>query len=115
MKLRGSLTESTLRELLLKSWAAIKKNEGNILKVLEGKFGKIESAFILSWTPEQHEDLYIVLVAGKYVVSFEVSKNNLELVDYSCVGVNDYQRKALSRSSRIQLAVALDLSTERLL
>lgn len=115
MKLRGSLTESTLRELLVKSWAAIKKNEGNILTVLEGKFGKIESAFILSWTPEQYEDLYTVLVGGKYVVSFEVSKNNLELVDYFCMDVNDYQKKILSRSSRIQLVVALDLSAGCLL
>jgi len=111
MKLRGSLTEKLCREQLLMSWDGIKKGDGGIMRILMERISKVHSAFVLTWTPEQYEDIFTILVNGVCVVSFEVSKINSTVTDYECADVGAYAKSLRYRSAKIQLAVAVDLAS----
>ncbi len=112
MKLRGSLIEKSYAEQLLKSWNGMKERVGEVMPVLERTFPLINSAFVLAWTPEQFENIYTVLVNGQSVVSFEISKETHEVVNFECVDVKAYEKSIRSKANKIQLAVALSLAIE---
>ncbi len=112
MKLIGSLAEQSCREELSKSWGGLRESGNQLFSILADRIGLIGSAFVLSWTPEQAEDLYTILVNGSEVVWLEVSRSNGEVVDFQATSVKEYERSLRSRQSRIKLAVALDLARQ---
>ncbi|WP_217481204.1 hypothetical protein, partial [Achromobacter deleyi] len=83
------MTEKLCREQLLMSWDGIKKGDAGIMRILMERIPKVHSAFVLTWTPEQYEDIFTILVNGVCVVSFEVSKINSTVTDYECADVGD--------------------------
>lgn len=110
MKLIGSLAEQSFRQELSRSWDGFREPGNRLLSILEDRLGRIGSAFVLNWTPEQAEDLYTILVDGVEVVWLEVLRSSHELVDFRTTSVKEYERSLRSRQHKIKLAVALDLS-----
>ncbi|WP_248919410.1 hypothetical protein [Pseudomonas entomophila] len=110
MKLIGSLVEQDFREELSKSWDGLRSQGSRVLSILQSRLGGINSAFVLSWTPEQAEDLYIIMVNGVYVVWLEALRESGELVSFEMTTVKEYEKSLRSRQHKIKLAVALDLA-----
>lgn len=110
MRLVGSLSEQSFREELSKSWRGLREPGNQLFSILTDRLGSIGSAFVLSWTPDQSEDFYVILVNGGEVVWLEVSRPNGEVIAFQALDVREYERSLRSRQSRIQLAVALDLA-----
>ncbi|WP_248919414.1 hypothetical protein [Pseudomonas entomophila] len=110
MKLIGSLAEQDFREGLSKSWGGLRSQGGRVLSILQSRLGSINSAFVLSWTPEQTEDLYIIMVNGVDVVWLETLRESGELVSFEMAAVKEYEKLLRSRQHKIKLAVALDLA-----
>lgn len=73
-------------------------------------YGKFVTAYVLSHTPEQGEDIFRVLVDGNTVVGLELHQSDGEppVSNVSKCSLKDYER-AVSKQGRLQLAVALDL------
>jgi hypothetical protein len=109
IKLRGTLVEQSHREQLLNSWLWLKEEKGTTKSFLKNEFGDIQSAFMLSWTPEQFENLYTILVNGLHVVYLEILRENDSLVSSEIVPLKEYERKLRYLHDKIQLAVALDI------
>jgi len=63
LRLKGTKTESEFREELLHSKRSLfGDGENNELKnVLENEYPSLMSAYVLHWTPNQGEDIYMVL------------------------------------------------------
>lgn len=111
MKLIGSLMEVQFREELQNSWLSLKQGRSNyIMRMLQGKMGKINKAFILNWVPEQGEVFYLILVNGCDVVGIEIEKESDSILEFEVTSVLDYKKTLRSRREKVQLAVALDLS-----
>ncbi|WP_434675202.1 hypothetical protein [Pseudomonas sp. D3-10] len=110
MKLIGSVTEMKIRETLICSACYIFNNV-IILTFLEGMFGPISSAYVLSHTPDQGEDFYVLLVNGSIVVSFELSRNcgDPKPENFVAIEIEQYRKKLRGRHSQLKLAIAMDL------
>ena len=113
MKLIGSVTEAKIRETLIYSACYILNNVV-ILTFLEGMFGPISSAYVLSHTPDQGEDFYVVLVNGSIVVSFELSRSceDAKPENFVAIEVEQYRKTLRGRHSQLKLAIAMELVTE---
>ncbi len=111
MKLIGSLMEKSFRDELSKSWVDIKKPGNKLFPVLENGIGSIRSAFVLSFTPEQDEDICTILINGSVVVMLEIVRSSGELVSWQEIDIKDYKKQSRSRQQQVQLLVALDLAS----
>lgn len=78
------------------------------MRMLQGKMGEINKAFILNWVPEQGG--YLILVNGCDVVGIEIEKESNSILEFEVTSVLDYRKTLRSRREKVQLAVALDLS-----
>ena len=110
MELIGSKVEQDFRKDLLKSNEFLfSSNEGKyILDVLSTHYGKIDTAYILYWIPEQGEDLYSILVNSDMIFEVEISHDRPVCQIIKWKKKSEYLRK-LSKMKQIKLAVALDL------
>ncbi|MBB6368427.1 hypothetical protein FHR56_003606 [Xanthomonas sacchari] len=113
MKLIGSLMEDGSSKELSKSWDGLREPGNQLFEILKDAVGFISSAFVLNWTPEQSEDIYTVLVNGREVILFEVSKSSGEVLNFRNVSVKEYEKSLRSRQSKIKLAVAIELASKQ--
>jgi len=111
MKLRGSKTEQEFREELIQSRKGIFGNgdNSNIKITLNSEFPNLVTAYVLHWTPEQCEDIYIILVNGAHLISVELDKEGTANPIVEHLSLEEY-KKSSSKINQIKLAVALDLS-----
>ena len=109
MKLIGSMTEDYFRENLSSSWEGIKKNAHGIYDFLQKLYGPLNSAFLLFWTPDQDEDLLVMLINGKIVSTIIYLREDNIFREEEVVFVETYIKKK-SKVNRIQILVALDLA-----
>jgi len=111
MKLTGSITESEYREELINSRIYLfKSNSGvRIFKALIERYGNFRSAYILTHTPEQDEDVFRILIDGKEVVGFDYLHEKGDINNYIVMSVKEYDHAVKSREARLRLAIALDL------
>lgn len=112
MKLIGSKQEQDFRKVLAASNIILAQGDKEIalLAVLRGIFGEVKTAYILNWTPEQGEDIYIILVGLDKVAKVEISRNNLlDAPNIETFMLKDF-KKGLSKAFQIKLAVAIDLA-----
>ncbi|MBC2659459.1 hypothetical protein H7A76_28810 [Pseudomonas sp. MSSRFD41] len=111
MKFVGSAAEKEIRATLISSAAYIFENIF-VLKFLERVFGSLSSAYVLSHTPDQGEDFYVVLVNCSAVVKFELSRGNAdaEPENFSIVDINSYKKLVRGRHAQLKLAVAIELA-----
>lgn len=109
MKLIGSKQEQEFRKLLV-NYLNQGDQDDPLFKVLKSTFSEIKTAYILSWTPEQGEDIYTILVDMDKVAIVEISRINcLEAPIIETFSLKDY-KKRLSKVFQIKLAVAIDLA-----
>ena len=75
MNFSGGDLEEKIKTTLISSATYV---FGNIFirTFLERMFGSLSSAYVLSHTPDQGEDFYVVLVNGSTVVKFEISRES---------------------------------------
>lgn len=111
MKLIGSRTESLIRERLEKFEQIILNNEV-IYNLLVSHFDEIKHSYCLNQIIEQTEDIYTLLVNGKYVIEFELSRLDHSISDVQVESLNEYAKKVKDKSSKLTLAIAMDLSNK---
>ncbi len=109
MKLIGSLTESEFRKELFASSLAWNR-EPRIIQLLETHIGQVDTILSLGCTPDQVEDWHTILVNGQHVVCLEVPKRSGTPRVASVESTAVYARHLRGTRTRIQLAVALELS-----
>lgn len=113
MKLIGSRTEEGYRrELLASQRFFLEDRRGRVLfSMIQAKFPKVKAVNLLHWVPEQGEDFYDILIDDEAVLKVEVphSISHLAELDFEYIKLKNYML-GLSRTSRIKLAIALDLA-----
>jgi len=94
MNFSGGDLEEKIKTTLISSATYV---FGNIFirTFLERMFGSLSSAYVLSHTPDQGEDFYVVLVNGSTVVKFEISResDNSGPENFSAIDVDFYRKK----------------------
>jgi hypothetical protein len=92
------LSDASSRPLLSALYAGLQRSTRNL--------------FIISWTPEQVEDLYDVLVDGRTIGRIEVSRDaERRVVAFDQWPVDQYMRKQrLDKLTRRKLLMALELA-----
>lgn len=110
MKLIGSKLEKEIEESLVKSrgWVFGSK----IYPAIRSKYGDVNSAYVLQWTPDQEHDLYCILIDGLFIVSFEVPRSEAyssASVDMEEISIQDW-RKNTRKRGHLQLEIALKLA-----
>lgn len=116
MKLIGSKIEEKFRVVMINAHRSLFQEEKyeRLLKLLKKHFCEMKTAYFLSHTPEEGEDIYQVLIDVNAIVTIEIERQNLcaEPV-VKIVTIEQYSKK-LSRIGQIKLAVALDLAQKDL-
>lgn len=64
MKLRGTRTESAIRDRLIASNLSI-KNDVKIMEFLQKKYESIEFAHVFTCTPDEDGNIYEILINGR--------------------------------------------------
>lgn len=110
MKLIGSATEKEIRETLISSVSYI-FGDLIIIAFLEEMFGALSSVYVLSHTPDQDEDFYVVLVNDSVIARFKVSRiGNAEPENFTTTSVHEYRKALRGRHSQLKLAIAVALA-----
>lgn len=109
MKLIKSKTELDIREQLLKSNTFF-QSPSRLKSALEEQGHSTAHAFTLNWTPEQNEDIYLVLVDGAYLVKIELDRVQSDSVPVcERIEIADYKHQ-LKKMKQIELLIAQDLA-----
>lgn len=111
MKLIGSRTENLIRDQLERAEQDILNDEA-IHNLLINNFKKVKHVYCLSQTIEQAEDIYTLLVNGAYVIEFELSRLDNSISDAHIESLNEYSKKVKGKTSKLTLAIAMDLSNK---
>ena len=112
MELIGSKMEKDFCKELQKSNEGL-VSESRLRKALESEGHSANKAYVLRWTPDQGEDIYVVLIDGKYLVSVELDRFNIENPPiYERIELKEYMH-GLSRVNRVKLLVAQNLANEK--
>jgi hypothetical protein len=115
MKLIGSKMENDFREELVHSheYHFSEDSDSKLKELLIKKELPVKNAYILSWTPDQTEDIYVVLINGETLVSAEIDRHDLSNPPiFEKLEINEYMR-GLSRMYQVKLLVAKDLASEK--
>jgi hypothetical protein len=110
---RAEERESRRRGLLessasLCSW----RNQGLLAQAVRNFFPTLQHAFILSWLPEQAEDIYWLLVSRTEIAKIELARNQEiqeNAASVKIVSVETFRHRRLSRQVREKLEIALEL------
>ncbi len=112
MQLIGSKMEKDFRENLKKSNESF-CSASKLRTALESQGHSTANAFVLHWTPDQGEDIYLVLIEGAYLVSVELDRINPDTPPiYERIELKEY-KQGLSRVNQVQLLVARDLANAK--
>lgn len=109
MRLRGTRTELTIRNQLIASDLSIKKNE-LIMRFLRENYGKIDSAHVFVCTPGEDEDIYNILINGRFIVRFEVERISGIICGVENSSIFEYSKKLRGRLRNLEMLIALDLA-----
>ncbi|MBE1445397.1 hypothetical protein [Paenibacillus sp. OAS669] len=111
MKLKGTMTEQTYREALQASKIHLFNDISmrRFLNIIRTTFPAMKTAYVLSWTPEQGEDIFSFLVDTHSVIKIELDRYDDAIVPIVEVYPIDNWIKG-SKTFQIKIAVALDLA-----
>jgi len=115
MKLVNSLLEKGLEDGLVKGKITPNTFDGDkrILKVLKENVPNFKCGYVVSWTPEQGEDLYSIVVNEKVIFKIEVNRIDLEEeVIWSAVPIKEYRKGLKGKPAQLGLEIALKLLLE---
>lgn len=112
LKLIGSKMENDFREELIQShdYHFSANSTSRLKEVLESKEIDVSNAYIIGWTPDQTDDLFLVLIGGSWILRVELERYD-ETVEpvIDRIEIKDYMY-GLSRMNQVKLLVAQDLS-----
>jgi hypothetical protein len=112
LKLIGSKMEDDFREDLIKSheYHFSANSKSRLKQLLESKKIDVSNAYIIGWTPDQTDDLFLVLIDGSWLLRVELERYD-ETVEpvIDRIEIKDYLH-GLRRIDQIKLLVAQDLS-----
>ena len=112
MKLIGSKMEDDFREDLIKSheYHFSANSKSRLKQLLESKKIDVSNAYVIRWTPDQTDNLFLVLIDGSWLLRIELERYD-ETVEpvVDRIEIKDYLH-GLSRIDQIKLLVAQDLS-----
>ncbi|WP_409342571.1 hypothetical protein [Paenibacillus sp. MBLB4367] len=110
MKLKGTMTEQAYRKELNASKIHLFNDISMLrfLNVIIETFPTMKTAHVLSWTPEQGEDIYSFLVDTHSVIKIELDRYDDSIAPIVEVYPIEKWMKGLSKIFQIKLAVALD-------
>jgi len=110
VKLIGNKTEKDFRAELVRSNKGLRESESKLRKALESEGHDVSNAYVLHCTPDQLEDIYVVLIEGSFLVSIEIDRfDNSKSPIFERIELKDYLH-GLSKTDQIRLAVAQDLA-----
>ncbi|MEB6661661.1 hypothetical protein [Achromobacter ruhlandii] len=112
MKLRGTRTESAIRDRLIASNLSI-KNDVKIMDFLKKKYESIEFAHVFTCTPDEDGDIYEILINGRVVVSFEISREGGVISEGGEILLADYLKGLRGKEYNLKVLIALDLVNGR--
>ncbi|HBW37873.1 hypothetical protein [Desulfosporosinus sp. BICA1-9] len=116
MKLIGSKTEKEFRDILISSHKALFKDklDPRLLAALKTNFPNMKTAYFLNHTPEQGEDIYLMLVDTCNIVNIELDRFNSSSEPLVKTISMEQYKKGLSKMGQIKLTVAIDLTQKDL-
>ena len=78
MKLIGSKMENDFREELIKShdYHFSENSTSRLKEVLKSKGIDVGNAYIIGWTPDQTDDLFLVLIDGSWILRIELERDD---------------------------------------
>ena len=111
MRLKGTKIENEFRSELLLSKQAIFERDENVelLQILKDEYPLLMSAYILHWTPDQSEDIYVVLVNKDNLLCIEIAREEDSPPLVERMDLSRYSN-GLSKINQIRLAVAQELA-----
>ncbi|WP_249899977.1 hypothetical protein [Paenibacillus sp. PK3_47] len=112
MRLKGTMTEQKYREELTASKIHLFNDSAKrrYLDLIQKAFPEMKTAHVLSWIPEQGEDIISFLVDTHSVIKIELDRYDHSVSPVIEVYPIEKWMKNLSKTFQIQLAVALDLA-----
>jgi hypothetical protein len=112
MKLIGSKMENDFREELIKShdYHFSENSTSRLKEVLKSKGIDVGNVYIIGWTPDQTDDLFLVLIDGSWILRIELERYD-ETVEpvIDRIEMKDYMH-GLSKMNQVKILVAQDLS-----
>lgn len=115
MKLIGSLIEQNTRAIMIVAHDSLFKGHNpRLLNVLQIHFPDMKTAYFLGHTPEQSEDIYLLLIDAVFVVSIELDRYDESIKPIVRIRSLEAYKRKLSKTRQIELAVALDLTQKDL-
>ncbi|MDQ0887894.1 hypothetical protein QFZ81_002982 [Paenibacillus sp. V4I9] len=117
MKLKGTLTEQAYREQLIASKSHLFNDLSmhRFLNIIRETFPAMKTAHVLSWTPEQGEDIISFLVDTYSVIKIELDRYDNTIAPIVDVYLIENWMKGLSKTFQIKIAVAFDLAKNDLI
>ena len=114
MKLGNTKTENELRSQMESSYASLVHDDSNVRlrNVLKEAYPEFTGGCVLHWTPDQGEDIFLVLVNGSKLISVELDRE-----DFSVAPIVEHidmiqYKHGLKKSNQIKLAIALGVIGE---
>lgn len=113
MSLIGSKTENDIREQMLAGKKSLLNSSfyARLLGLLREQFKDFRSAVFLNWTPDQDEDIFVLLIDTEFVVTIELPKNDLD-ARIEVESVFEYRRNLKKKVDRITLDVGLQINDD---
>ncbi|ETT46623.1 MULTISPECIES: hypothetical protein [unclassified Paenibacillus] len=112
MKLKGTLTEQAYREELIASKFHLfnDMSRRRFLNIIRKTFPAMKTAYVLSWIPDQGEDIISFLVDTHSVIKIELDRYDNTVTPLVDVYPIEHWMKGLSKTFQIKILVALDLA-----
>ena len=104
--------ENDFREELIKShdYHFSANSTSRLKEVLGSKEIGVSNAYIIGWTPDQTDDLFLVLIDGSWILRVELERYDETVAPViDRIEIKDYMN-GLSRMNQVKLLVAQDLS-----
>ncbi|WP_127529476.1 hypothetical protein [Paenibacillus kobensis] len=117
MKLKGTLTEKTYRDELMASKSHLFNDLSmhRFLNIIRKTFPEMKTAHVLSWTPDQGEDIISFLVDTHSVIKIELNRYDNTISPIVDVYPIEIWMKGLSKTFQIKIAVAFEMAKNDLI
>ncbi|PPC76969.1 hypothetical protein C4K68_12705 [Pokkaliibacter plantistimulans] len=111
MKLGNTKTEKELRVQLEASYASLAIDGANarLRNALKEAYPEYTGGCVLHWTPDQSDDLFVVLVNGSKLISVELDRLDTSaspIIEH--IPLSQYKIR-LKKSNKIKLEIALEI------
>lgn len=113
MKLKGSLTEESIRKELSKANLATSESAETkeIFSYLSKLFPNVHTSYSLNWIYEQDIEILKILIDSCFVITIQINRSDNSYTLVEKLEIDQY-KKGLKRKDQLKLLVALDLAKQ---